>query len=117
MSNLYPLALRLDGRRVLVVGGGAVATRRVPALLDAGADVVLVSPELTPALHALVDAGRLAWAARRFEPSDVDGAWLVQVAVDDPMAAGEVSAPRRRSAGSSASAPTTATPRPPGRRR
>jgi uroporphyrin-III C-methyltransferase/precorrin-2 dehydrogenase/sirohydrochlorin ferrochelatase len=90
--NLYPLALKLDGRPVLVVGGGAVATRRVPALLDAGADVTLVSPELTPALRGLADAGRLRWAARRFEPSDVDGVWLVQVAVDDPQAAAQVSA-------------------------
>jgi len=90
--TLYPLALRLDGRRVLVVGGGAVATRRVPALLDAGADVVLVSPELTVALQALVDAGRLRWLARRFEPSDVDGAWLVHAALDDREAAERVSA-------------------------
>src|SRR6266498_3985186 len=89
---LYPLALRLDGRRVLVVGGGAVATRRVPALLDAGAQVVLVSPEVTPALRALADAGRLRWLPRRFEASDVDGAWLVQVAVDDRLAAAAVSA-------------------------
>ena len=43
----YLLGLRLGGRRVVVVGGGAVATRRVPALLDAGADVVLVSPSVT----------------------------------------------------------------------
>jgi uroporphyrin-III C-methyltransferase/precorrin-2 dehydrogenase/sirohydrochlorin ferrochelatase len=90
--NLYPLALRLEGRRVLVVGGGAVATRRVPGLLAAGAEVVLVSPELTPALRAHSDAGRIAWTARRFEPSDLDGAWLAQVAVDDPAAAAEVSA-------------------------
>ncbi|GAA4706539.1 uroporphyrinogen-III C-methyltransferase [Phytohabitans rumicis] len=90
--NLYPLALRLEGRRVLVVGGGAVASRRVPALLDAGARVVLVSPHLTPALRALVDAGRVHWAERRFEASDVDGAWLVQVAVNDPFAAAAVSA-------------------------
>ena len=90
--NLYPLALKLDGRAVLVVGGGAVATRRVPALLDAGAVVTLVSPELTPALRGLADAGRLRWVARRFEESDVDGAWLVQVAVDDPRAAARVSA-------------------------
>jgi uroporphyrin-III C-methyltransferase / precorrin-2 dehydrogenase / sirohydrochlorin ferrochelatase len=89
--NLYPLALRLDGRRVLVVGGGAVATRRVPALLAAGAVVEVVSPELTPALRAHVDAGRLTWSERRFAPSDVDGAWLVQVAVDDPAAAAQVS--------------------------
>ncbi|HET9516431.1 MAG TPA: uroporphyrinogen-III C-methyltransferase [Actinoplanes sp.] len=89
--NLYPLALRLDGRRVLVVGGGAVATRRVPALLDAGADVLLVSPELTPALQSHVDAGRLRWEPRVFVPSDVDDCWLVQVAVDDPAAAAAVS--------------------------
>ncbi|MBG6100152.1 uroporphyrin-III C-methyltransferase/precorrin-2 dehydrogenase/sirohydrochlorin ferrochelatase [Micromonospora vinacea] len=91
-SNPYPLGLRLHGRRVVVVGGGAVATRRVPALLDAGADVLLVSPELTPALRARADAGRLHWVPRRFLPEDLDGAWLVHVAIDDPMAAASVSA-------------------------
>ncbi|SIN15686.1 uroporphyrinogen-III C-methyltransferase [Micromonospora cremea] len=91
-TNPYPLGLRLDGRRVVVVGGGAVATRRVPALLDAGADVLLVAPELTPALRARADAGRLRWVPRRFEPDDLDGAWLVQVAIDDPVAAESVSA-------------------------
>ncbi|WDZ84888.1 uroporphyrinogen-III C-methyltransferase [Micromonospora cathayae] len=88
----YPLGLRLAVRRVVVVGGGAVATRRVPALLDAGADVLLVAPELTPALRAHVDAGRLHWEPRRFVPADLDGAWLVQVAVDDRAAAAAVSA-------------------------
>ncbi|MER7458379.1 uroporphyrinogen-III C-methyltransferase [Micromonospora sp. NPDC126480] len=91
-ANPYPLGLRLAGRRVVVVGGGAVATRRVPALIDAGADVFLVAPELTPALRAHVDAGRLHWARRRFAPDDLDGAWLVQVAVDDALAAASVSA-------------------------
>jgi uroporphyrin-III C-methyltransferase/precorrin-2 dehydrogenase/sirohydrochlorin ferrochelatase len=90
--SLYPLALRLEGRRVLVVGGGAVATRRVPALLDAGARIEIVSPTLTPGLRGHVDAGRLTWSARRFEPGDVDGAGLVQGAVDDASAAAEVSA-------------------------
>nr|WP_296064803.1 uroporphyrinogen-III C-methyltransferase [uncultured Actinoplanes sp.] len=89
--TLYPLALKLAGRRVLVVGGGAVATRRVPALLAAGARVEIVSPELTPALRGIVDAGRAVWNERRFEPADVEGAWLVQVAVDDPEAAALVS--------------------------
>ncbi|MEV4756073.1 uroporphyrinogen-III C-methyltransferase [Micromonospora sp. NPDC049559] len=91
-ENLYPVALRLAGRRVLVVGGGAVATRRVPALLDAGARVDVVAPELTPALRAQADAGRVRWLARRFRPTDLDGAWFVQVAVDDPEAAEAVSA-------------------------
>jgi uroporphyrin-III C-methyltransferase / precorrin-2 dehydrogenase / sirohydrochlorin ferrochelatase len=92
VTSPYPLALLLKGRRVLVVGGGAVATRRVPALLDAGARVEVVSPHLTPALRALVDAGRVRWSDRRFQASDVDGAWLVQVAVDDRAAAAAVSA-------------------------
>ncbi|MCX4389927.1 uroporphyrinogen-III C-methyltransferase [Micromonospora peucetia] len=91
-GNPYPLGLRLAGRRVVVVGGGVVATRRVPALLDAGAHVLLVAPELTPALRAHADAARLDWAPRRFAPDDLDGAWLVQVAIDDPIAAASVSA-------------------------
>ncbi|WP_436522865.1 uroporphyrinogen-III C-methyltransferase [Actinoplanes sp. HUAS TT8] len=90
--SLYPLALRIEGRRVLVVGGGTVATRRVPALIAAGALVDIVAPELTPALQAHVDAGRATWTPRRFAPADVQGAWLVHVAVDDPDAAAQVSA-------------------------
>ncbi|MFD6754593.1 uroporphyrinogen-III C-methyltransferase [Micromonospora gifhornensis] len=92
MTSPYPLGLRLAGRRVVVVGGGAVATRRVPALLDAGADVLLVAPEISPALQAHADAGRLRWIPRRFAPDDLDDAWLVHVAIDDPDAAATVSA-------------------------
>ncbi len=55
----YPVGLRLAGRRVVVVGGGHVAQRRVPALIGAGADVLLVSPEVTPALEGL--AGEITW--------------------------------------------------------
>jgi uroporphyrin-III C-methyltransferase/precorrin-2 dehydrogenase/sirohydrochlorin ferrochelatase len=93
--TLYPLGLRLSGLRVLVVGGGVVATRRVPALLDSGALVRVVSPSLTPALHALAEAGRLDWVPRRFEAADLDGMWLVQVAVNDRLAAAAVSAAAR----------------------
>jgi uroporphyrin-III C-methyltransferase / precorrin-2 dehydrogenase / sirohydrochlorin ferrochelatase len=80
----YFLGLRLRGRRVLVVGGGALATRRVPALLDAGADVLLVSPTLTTSLEDLAAAGRIRWVARRYEPADGAGAWLVCACTDDP---------------------------------
>ncbi len=90
MSDLYPLALRLDGRRVLVVGGGSVATRRIPALLGAGARVRLVSPTVTGTLRGLAD--RLEWRERVFQPEDLDDIWLVQVAVNDPEAAQEISA-------------------------
>lgn len=71
----YPVGLRLSGRKVLVVGGGQVAARRVPALLDAHADALVVSPEVTPAIDALADHGRLRWERRAYAPSDLDGAW------------------------------------------
>jgi hypothetical protein len=112
--NLYPLALRLDGRRVLVVGGGAVATRRMPALLAAGARVEVVSPELTPALRALADQRRITWTPRRFQPGDVAGAWLVQVAVDDP--AGGAARPPAGQRGRRGSAGLLRPGRRPGRR-
>src|SRR5687767_1253849 len=82
----YLLGLRLSGRRVLVVGGGRVAQRRVPALIDAGALITLVSPSVTPALDALVQAGRITWEARPYQVGDCDGAWLVQACTSDRRA-------------------------------
>ncbi|GAA2206454.1 uroporphyrinogen-III C-methyltransferase [Nonomuraea monospora] len=79
----YLLGLRLSGRRVLVVGGGRVAQRRVPALLEAGAEVTVVSPGVTPALDDLIAAGRVTWHDRPYEVGDCDGAWLVQACTDD----------------------------------
>jgi uroporphyrin-III C-methyltransferase/precorrin-2 dehydrogenase/sirohydrochlorin ferrochelatase len=79
----YPSALRLAGRRVVVVGGGHVAQRRVPALLAAGADVVVVSPDVTPAIEGLVGGGEVTWHRRGFEEPDLDGAWYVIAATDD----------------------------------
>ncbi|MGY1746137.1 uroporphyrinogen-III C-methyltransferase [Blastococcus sp. SYSU D00695] len=81
---VYPVGLRLLGRRVVVVGGGRVAHRRVAGLLEARADVVLVSPEVTPALEALVAPGAVTWLARRYEPGDLAGAWYAVAATDDP---------------------------------
>jgi uroporphyrin-III C-methyltransferase/precorrin-2 dehydrogenase/sirohydrochlorin ferrochelatase len=82
----YLLGLRLAGRRVLVAGGGAVAGRRVPALLDAGAAVFLVSPEVTGSLEDLAQSGRIEWARRPFQPGDTAGTWLVCACTDDPAA-------------------------------
>src|SRR6266487_2459328 len=79
----YLLALRLAGRRVVVAGGGTVAARRVPALLDAGAEVVIISPEISPALQDLAAAGRIRWAARGYTAGDCGGAWLVCACTDD----------------------------------
>ena len=79
----YPAGLRLAGRRVLVVGGGNVAQRRVPTFIAAGADILLVSPEVTPAIEGLVGSGEVTWVPRNFEDTDLDGAWYVMAATDD----------------------------------
>ncbi|MFF4414656.1 uroporphyrinogen-III C-methyltransferase [Streptosporangium sp. NPDC001559] len=79
----YLLGLHLSGRRVLVVGGGRVAQRRVPALLEAGAQVTIVSTSVTHALDDLIASGQVAWEARPYRVGDVDGAWLVQACTDD----------------------------------
>jgi uroporphyrin-III C-methyltransferase/precorrin-2 dehydrogenase/sirohydrochlorin ferrochelatase len=80
----YLLALRLDGRRVLVAGGGAVAARRVPGLLDAGAEVLVVSPRITASLQDLVHGGRIRWESREYAPGDCAGVWLACACTDDP---------------------------------
>ena len=66
-----------------MVGGGHVAQRRVPQLIAAGADVVLVSPEVTPSVEGLATAGEITWHQRGFEDADLDGAWYVIAATDD----------------------------------
>ncbi|HJY67798.1 MAG TPA: uroporphyrinogen-III C-methyltransferase [Streptosporangiaceae bacterium] len=88
----YLLGLRLGGRRVVVVGGGTVATRRIPALLDAGADVVLVSPSVTASLEDLAAVGRIRWEERAFDDGDCAGAWLVNACTDDPAVNAAVAA-------------------------
>ncbi len=79
----YPSGLRLAGRRVLVVGGGHVAQRRVPQLIAVGADVHVVSPEVTPAIEGLVGSGEITWHERAFADADLDGAWYVIAVTDD----------------------------------
>jgi uroporphyrin-III C-methyltransferase/precorrin-2 dehydrogenase/sirohydrochlorin ferrochelatase len=80
----YPSGLRLAGRRVLVAGGGHVAQRRVPGLIAVGADVVVVSPEVTPAVEGLAAGSEITWLRRGFEEADLDEAWYVIAATDDP---------------------------------
>jgi siroheme synthase-like protein len=79
----YPVSLTLTGRRVLVVGGGRVATRRADELLAAGARLDIVAPVVSAEIAAWAEAGRLTVALRPFEAGDVRGAWLCVAATDD----------------------------------
>ena len=80
---LYPLFLKLDGKPVLVVGGGPVALRRAERLIESGARVTLVSPEIVPEIRALREAGKIGVIERCYEPSDMDGAAIVLFAAGD----------------------------------
>jgi precorrin-2 dehydrogenase/sirohydrochlorin ferrochelatase len=80
MSAPYYMAcLDLRGRRCVVVGGGRVGAEKAQGLLDCGADVVVVSPELHESLRELP----VTWRARRYRRPDLDGAFLVIAATTD----------------------------------
>ena len=80
----YLVGLDLGGRRVVVVGAGTVAQRRLPRLVSGGADVVLIAPAVTPAVEAMVTAGEVRWEARHYVPGDLDGAWYALACTADP---------------------------------
>jgi uroporphyrin-III C-methyltransferase/precorrin-2 dehydrogenase/sirohydrochlorin ferrochelatase len=79
----YLAGLDLRDRRVVVVGGGTVAQRRLPTLLDVGARVELVSPEATPAVEGMAQASELTWHQRRYAEGDLADAWYVLALTDD----------------------------------
>lgn len=73
----YPLGLQLKGRKVLVVGGGPVAARRIPALVADGALVTVIAPDACEDIRELAAAGAVTWHTRGYGPADLDDAWLV----------------------------------------
>lgn len=79
----YPVFLDIADRPVIVIGGGEVALRKVEGLMNAAAQVTVVSPHLHPDLEALAQQGRLRHVARPYRPGDLDGYVLAFVATDD----------------------------------
>jgi len=84
MSN-YPVVLTHLESGAVVIGGGEVAARKVEGLLMAGAGVTVISPQLAPALEALVAQGRITALRRAYQPGDLARARLVIAATDDPQ--------------------------------
>lgn len=80
MTNLFPMFVKLAGRSCLVVGGGALAEGKVESLLACGANVVVVTPEASDKIAGWSRERRLAWHARRFQPADLENAFLVVAA-------------------------------------
>jgi len=77
MSHCYPVLLKLQGRRTVVIGGGYGTEDRVRALLEAGARVRLISPVSSERIAHWVEQGRIEWLAREYAPGDLEGAFLV----------------------------------------
>ena len=80
-DNAYLVGLRLAGKKVVVVGGGTVAQRRLPLLVATGADVHVISRSATPAVEVM---SGITLTLRPFQGGDLDGAWYVIAATDDP---------------------------------
>jgi len=81
-KSYFPAFLDLNGRRVVVIGGGKVAERKINSLLRAGALLTVISPEITKRIRKEKDAGRLAWVSRGYRKGDLKKALLVVAATD-----------------------------------
>jgi precorrin-2 dehydrogenase/sirohydrochlorin ferrochelatase len=92
VTPYYPLCLDLRGRPCVVIGGGAVAARKVAGLLECGARVTVVAPSLGPALAELYGAGAVEARLRPYQDGDLAGAVLAIAATDDAAVNGQVAA-------------------------
>jgi siroheme synthase-like protein len=81
--RFLPVALSVQGKSCIVVGGGDVGTRKVMTLARAGAEVTVVSPTVTAELAAEIDAGRIGWVKDEFRSEHLGGAFLAVAATND----------------------------------
>ena len=80
MPLYYPVFLDLRGRRVVVIGGGAMGEEKVTRLMPYGADVVVVSPDVTDEVSKLAQDGQVEWTRRLYRGGDLEGAFIAIVA-------------------------------------
>jgi precorrin-2 dehydrogenase / sirohydrochlorin ferrochelatase len=84
LASYYPIMLRLDGKKAVVVGGGKVAERKVTGLLGTGVTIDIISPEVTVELENLADDGQIQWRQKSFSKEDIADAFLIFAATNDP---------------------------------
>jgi siroheme synthase-like protein len=75
--SLFPMFLKLEGRLVVVVGGGNIAEGKIPGVRAAGARIRLIAPSITPQIAEWVRFGKIDWLPKEFESRDLEGAFLV----------------------------------------
>lgn len=82
--SLFPIFVKLDGRLIVVVGGGNIAEAKIPGVLAAGARIRLIAPSVTQQIAEWVRFGKIDWLPKEFEPGDLDEALLVIAATSAP---------------------------------
>ena len=92
----YPIHLDIQNRNCLVVGGGGVGTRKVTTLLNCGAKVTVVSPEISQRLHNLAETAPLTLKSRPYRCADLEGMFLVIGATDDETLNAQISSDAER---------------------
>jgi len=80
MSSLFPMFLKLENKRCLVVGAGKVGEPKIAGLLDTGAHVSVIALEAAEAVHEWANAGKISLELRAFVPEDLDGAFVAVIA-------------------------------------
>jgi precorrin-2 dehydrogenase/sirohydrochlorin ferrochelatase len=83
LASNYPIILQLTGKKVVVVGGGKVAERKVAGLLRTGAVIKVISPKVTDELSRLALGGQIQWLEKPFSKEDLDNAFMVFAATND----------------------------------
>lgn len=81
--HFFPIYINLDNKSCLIVGGGLVAERKVTNLLDYGANVIVVSPQITPIIDEYAQKGLITLIKRTFTPDDLEDVFMVFIATDD----------------------------------
>jgi precorrin-2 dehydrogenase / sirohydrochlorin ferrochelatase len=84
-ANLFPIFLKLDGKRCLVVGAGPVGESKIRGLLETGARVQVIAPAVTDQVHDWSELGVVELQKRHFQTSDLDGVFLVVAATSSPV--------------------------------
>ncbi|WP_075980654.1 NAD(P)-binding protein [Bacillus massilinigeriensis] len=83
MKDFYPIHIDLSGKEVVVIGGGKVATRKVHGLISSGANITVVSPQISDDIKKLIQDNTICWKEKVFSPTDIAGAFLIIVATNN----------------------------------
>ncbi|MBV8515531.1 MAG: bifunctional precorrin-2 dehydrogenase/sirohydrochlorin ferrochelatase [Acidobacteria bacterium] len=94
--KVFPMFLKLEGRRCLVVGAGAIAEGKIGGLVADDAQIRVIAPEATPQVQTWAGEGKIDWERRRFQPSDLEGMFLVVAATSSTAVHEEIYAEARR---------------------